>query len=514
MVDSRTQKSVKNAKTALTFYCINLILQFFSRKVFLEHLGSELLGLNTTAQNILGFLNLAELGIGTAVAYCLYKPLYEEDKITIIGITSVQGWLYRRITIIVCIGAAVLMCFFPLIFRKTDVPALYTYGSFLVLLFSSLLSYLVNYRQIVLSADQKQYKITYVTQGVKVAKVILQIILICTLSNGYVWWMVLEIIFAIVSSIILEMVINKEYPWLKPQITKGAYLRNKYPLIIKKTKQLFFHKIGSYVLTQTSPIIIYAYASLTMVAIYGNYMLIVTGLIMLVNSLLNGIGAGVGNLVAEGDKKKIKNFFWELTSLRLWMAAVICFALYMLGHSFISLWVGAEFLMPKSAFIVLIIITFIQLTRTNDIFISAYGLFEDIWAPIAEAAINLGMSALLGYFWGLTGILIGVSISLITIVCCWKPYFLYKRGFNEKVRGYFLRISKLLSLLVGVSFACNWLITDIFNLSNPSTWCEWLTEALVSVAIYSLFSLLILCGLDDASRSFSRRLIGVIIRKN
>lgn len=91
----------------------------------------------------------------------------------------------------------------------------------------------------------------------------------------------------------------------------------QYSSVITKTKQLFFHKIGSFVLTQTSPLIIYAYASLTVVAVYGNYMLIVTGVTLLVNALLNSINAGVGNLVTEGNKQNIKSVFWELTSLRM-----------------------------------------------------------------------------------------------------------------------------------------------------------------------------------------------------
>ena len=58
-------------------------------------------------------------------------------------------------------------------------------------------------------------------------------------------------------------------------------------------------------LTQTSPLVIYAYTSLTLVAMYGNYMLIVIGVTSLVNALLNSINAGVGNLVAEGNKLQI-----------------------------------------------------------------------------------------------------------------------------------------------------------------------------------------------------------------
>lgn len=77
---SRTAKSIKNAKVALFFYVINLILQFFFRKIFLEYLGAEVLGLNRTAQNSLGFLNIAELGISSAISYTLYQPLFKKDR--------------------------------------------------------------------------------------------------------------------------------------------------------------------------------------------------------------------------------------------------------------------------------------------------------------------------------------------------------------------------------------------------------------------------------------------------
>ena len=208
---SRTAKSIKNAKVALIFYFINLVLQFFSRKVFLDYLGAEVLGLNTTAQNLLGFLNLAELGIGSAISYALYKPLFQRDVKVINEIVSVQGWLYRRVAVVVIIAACVLMCFFPFIFEKAKVPLWYTYASFSVLLFSALLGYIFNYKQIVLTADQKEYKITLNIQGIKVIKVLVQIAAITYLADGYVYWLVLEFVMAIVTTVIINHVLRREY---------------------------------------------------------------------------------------------------------------------------------------------------------------------------------------------------------------------------------------------------------------------------------------------------------------
>lgn len=507
--ESRTAKSIRNVKVALLFYFLNLILQFFSRKIFLDYLGSEVLGLNTTAQNLLGFLNLAELGIGSAVAYNLYKPLFENDRNAINAIVSIQGWLYRRIAYIVIAGACILMCFFPMIFAKAQVPLWYAYGSFIVLLIAALLSYFVNYRQIVLSADQKEYKITLSVQGVKLVKVLVQILAIRFFDHGYVWWMVLEVVMAGVTSWVLDRTIKKEYPWLTPNVSEGKLLKQQYPGIITKTKQVFFHKIGGFVLTQTSPLIIYAYASLTLVAIYGNYMLIVTGVVALMNALLNSINAGVGNLVAEGNKEKIKKTYWEITILRMWLASIICFGMYLLGHSFIVLWVGRQYVMPQPAFSIMVVITFVQLTRTNDVFIAAYGLYKDIWAPLVEACLNLGLSIILGYFYGLVGILSGILISLLIIICSWKPYFLYKEGFKSPFIEYVVHYTKSVSLL-SISFVLCICVVKNFVRLVCDTYSHWLIYATVVISVYSVISLIIISVLDVSARTFIVRFWNIL----
>lgn len=119
MQESRTSKSLKNAKVSLIYYFIQLILGFFSRKIFFDYLGSEILGLNTTASNLLGFLNLAELGVSAAVSFFLYQPLYEKDYEKLNKLVSIQGWIYRRIAFFILGGSMILMLFFPIIFSKS-----------------------------------------------------------------------------------------------------------------------------------------------------------------------------------------------------------------------------------------------------------------------------------------------------------------------------------------------------------------------------------------------------------
>ena len=134
--ESRTHKSLLNAKVNLVFYFLALIVSFFSRKIFLDHLGADFIGLTGTLQNILGFLNLAELGVGASVSYALYQPIAKGDKEEISRIVSVFGCLYRYIGGFVLAAGIVVSAFFPVIFRHTIFEMGIIYFAFFSLLTS------------------------------------------------------------------------------------------------------------------------------------------------------------------------------------------------------------------------------------------------------------------------------------------------------------------------------------------------------------------------------------------
>ena len=140
MVDSnsRVGKSLLNARVNLIFYFLSLLLAFFSRKIFLDHLGTEFIGLTTTLQNLLGFLNLADLGIGASIGYVLYKPLFDKDEKKLNEIISVLGYLYNRIGIVIFGAGIILSCFLPMIFKEEAISIGVIYAVYYGFLISSL----------------------------------------------------------------------------------------------------------------------------------------------------------------------------------------------------------------------------------------------------------------------------------------------------------------------------------------------------------------------------------------
>lgn len=437
--ETRTSKSLKNAQVALIFYFLQLILGFFSRKVFFDYLGSEILGLNTTASNLLGFLNLAELGVAAAMGYFLYPPLFNKDYTTLNKLVSLQGWIYRRVAFFIIGASAILMFFFPWIFTKSPLPIWYAYLTFSVLLFSSLLGYFINYRQIVLYADQKGYKIQEYVQGSTIVKTILQILAITFLPFPFFSWLALEFVGTIATAIILNSILTKNYPWLHTNVSEGRKYLKEYPDVLKKTGQAFFHRIGFVILGQSSPLIIYGFTNLTTVALYGNYILIVSKISSLLGAVFNSTGAAIGNLVASKDRPRIVKVFWELYDSRMCISVIALLCLYHLTNPFITIWLGKEYCLSNTFLLLYIILNSISMTRTTvDNYLNAYGLYKDIWAPLAEAGLNIGFSILLGYFWGLNGIIIGILISQISIISIWKPFFLFRDGFCIQAKNYFI----------------------------------------------------------------------------
>ncbi|WP_418706291.1 lipopolysaccharide biosynthesis protein, partial [Barnesiella intestinihominis] len=377
--ESRVKKSLLNARVNLIFYFLTLILSFFSRKIFLDTLGADFVGLTGTLQNLLGFLNLAELGIGSAIGYVLYKPLFEHDEGKINEIISVFGYLYRWIGFIILGAGIALACFLPLIFPNTEFEMGIIFFAYFSFLASSLIGYFANYKQTLLGADQKNYVVTAYFQTATIIKTLIQMAS-AYYTGSYYLWVAIELTFGIIYSFILNWKINQVYPWLRSEVRQGKRLFKKYPEVMKYTKQLFVHRISAFAQFQMTPILTYAFVSLQTVAYYGNYTIITDKLNLLISNFLNSTGAGVGNLIAEGDKSKIYRVYWELMSIRFWIGGVIIFAMSQLLPSFISLWLGQQYILSDLVLYLLLIIFFINISRgATEQFLYGYGLFYDTW---------------------------------------------------------------------------------------------------------------------------------------
>ena len=504
--ESRLRKSLLNARVNLIFYILSLCVSFFSRKIFLSALGDEFMGLSGTLSNLLNFLNLAELGIGTAIGYLLYKPLFADDRQKINEIIAVFGYIYRQIGFIILGAGCVLACFLPLIYPDTPFSYGVIYFAYFSMLASSLFSYFLNYKQTLLGADQKNYVVTAYYQCMIIATTLLQMAVAYYTGNYYLW-LALGLTCSIAYTILLNWKIRQVYPWLEGKVSQGRKLFKEYPEVMKYTKQLFVHKMGGFVQFQTAPILVYFFVSLKTVAYYGNYTIIVDKITLLLKNLFQSTGASVGNLIAENDAKKILQVFWELMSIRFLIAGCVSFALWQLTEPFISLWLGERYILPHSILLLLITNSFILYTRDAvDQFINGYGLFYDTWAPITEIAINLTVSIAGGFLWGLPGILLGNITSQFLIICIWKPYFLYSKGFKLPVRQYWARYMQYLTVILLSGATCYWVYSPL-PFTPATSFFHWTLYGVIITLSYVFTCSVLLYVVSVEFRIFVHRFI-------
>lgn len=506
--ESRVKKSFLNARMNLICYMASLLVAFFTRKVFLDRLGTEFIGLTSTLQSLLGFLNLAELGVGSAIAYVLYKPIFDDDKEKINEIISVFGYIYRCIGFIILGAGIILSAFLPWVFPDTTFSWGVIYLGFYTFLSCSLLGYFVNYRMTLLSADQKNYIVTGYFQATVTSKVLLQMILAIYVQSFYLY-LAIEMLLGIVNSVILNWKINKTYPWLESDVRLGRKLFKKYPEIGKYVKQLFIHKIGSFVQFQITPFLIYSYVSLPVVALYGNYTIITQKMQGFVSGILDSTSAGVGNLISEGDKEKIYTTFKELFAVRFLVAGILTACIFHLCNPFISVWLGDEY--PLSSLILLMISLqfFLAVLRgVTDQFLFGYGLFYDVWAPAVESVIFIVAAMIGGSVWGLPGVLCGPLVSIIAIVYIWKPYFLFHKGFKKSAFYYLkLFVIHLAGILIAY-WGAEFLFQKIYSRVSLSTsWINWISGALLYTSFMTVFSAILFYLLSSGFRSFIYRFI-------
>lgn len=507
---SRIEMSFKNAKVNTICYFASLVVAFFTRKVLLDNLGAEFIGFSGTLYSILSFLNLAELGVGVAIGYVLYKPIFDDNKEQINEIISVLGYVYRIIGFVILGAGLVVSIFIPLIFPDTSFSWGIIYCGYYAYLAAALLGYFVNYKMNLLAADQKNYVITGYFQLTLNVKIVLQMLL-AYLTHSFIIYILLELLTGIVNSIIIQIKVRKIYPWLDSNIKQGRNLLKKYPEIFTYVKQLFIHKLGGFAQLQLTPLLIYSYVSLPIVALYSNYTIITQRMSNLVGSVLDlGIGASVGNLISEGDQDKIYKTYQELLSFRFFMISVVAICLYKLINPFIAVWLGAEYVLPQVVMMMVVAIFVLTSMRgTTDQFINGYGLFYDIWAPLTEVAIFVAASMIGGRVWGLPGVLLGPICSLLIIVHIWKPIFLYKCGFHKLVFHYVGVVTYNVMLIGGAIFLSEALQNIIpMRVDASEGWIEWIEMAIYVFTIQTICSLIIfmICS------SNYRRLVYTLVR--
>ena len=465
---TRSKNSIKNATIALFYYFLSNIFAFVMKTFLVRNIGMEYAGLNSLVTNLIGMLNIAELGLSTAVGYSLYKPLAENDHQKINEILCLYKYLYRIIAVVIAVIGIIITIFISSFTNTVEVSYTEVRISFLLYLIATVLSYLLTFLNVLPSADQRNYIVVKIQNNGKIIKDIFQLASIVVFKNFYIW-LIIEIIASIAIYIYTNIKIRKMYKWYqKQERLTFKELVKKYKDIVKRTRDLLFHKIGGIIVYQTDSILISKFDTLIGVGTYASYMTIYTLITGVIEQAFMGITASIGNLIIEKKEKEVYKIWKEMYVIMLFITALFGFLFYKLANPFITIWLDEQYLLSLPIVFAISINTMFRIIKNPiDKFKEAYGIFWDVYAPIVESVVNLIFSIILALKYGIIGVVIGTIISNTVITFIWKPYVIFKHIFKEKLIKFFaINIKYIAIAIIGVIISSFIMKITAFQIAN------------------------------------------------
>ena len=457
----RTKNVMRNIGINILTQIVITVLGFLSRKVFIDNLGTEYLGINGLLYNVISMLSLVEGGIGTSIIFNLYKPLADDDRPRIIALVQLYKKLYGILAIVILFLSICLYPFLGLLMRDyTGVP--YLTLIYFIFVAKNMISYLNAHRWSLINADQKGYVLARYNLIFNIVTTLSKIAILYYTKN-YVLYLLIEAGIFVVQNIWNGRIVNNKYPYIN---TREKYYVEKQVKenLITNVKAIFLHNIGSYCVFGTDNILISALVSIQAVGFYSNYTLVINQLSTVVKQVLEGISQSVGNLIATESKEKSYKIFKVVYLINFWIYSFAAIFLYNLLEPFIGWCFGKDMILNKLVLVISIANFYLTGLRSSvNIFKTKAGIFkEDKYVPLIESFINLSVSIILAKYLGLAGILIGTAISTISLPLWVQPKLVYNKVFNMSVAEYFKKycIYLILTIIVGAitTFTCNILV--------------------------------------------------------
>ncbi|WP_318505180.1 hypothetical protein [Bacillus sp. T3] len=457
----RTKHSIKNIYIGLLSQIILVLLGFVSRKIFVDNLGVDYLGINGLLTNVLSVMALVESGIGISIVYNLYKPLADGENNKIIALIQLYKKAYA---ILALITLGISICLFPFLGVLMKDGGNIENLTIIYFLFvaKNMISYLNAHKWSLINADQRGYVIAKVNLIFQVITMIARIIILLV-TKSYILYLIIELTLFLLQTIYNGDIVNKRYPYI---LTKEKYSIDSVTKenMVKNIKAMFLQNIGAFLVFGTDNLLISSFISIATVGLYANYTMITQQMSALAKPLLGGIGESVGNLIATENNEKSYSIFKVSFLVNFWIYSLCVIFLFNLLQPFISWWLGREYLLDQLSFIIILVNFYLTGMRSAiATFKNKAGLFvQDKYAPIIEGLINLISSLILVKFFGLAGILMGTTLSTILTVFWTQPLIVYRNVFKVPVYSYFLKYGSYLGLTLFVcyvtSLICNFLV--------------------------------------------------------
>ncbi len=506
MAGSRTGNSIKNSLFALCEQGIYTVMSFICRTVFINCLGRTYLGFSGLFSDVLTLLSLAEMGVGTAITYFMYKPAAQKDYKKLGALFG----LYKKIYLTIGPAMTIVgLCFTPFLeYIISDIPDIPELPLIYILyLLNTTGSYFFAYKKSILITDQRNYIASTIYVITVSLMNIIQIVVLLLFRN-FIAYLLVQLIFTLANNIAVSVYVDKHYPEII-KYSKEKLQKEEQNSIFDNIKAMFMSRVSSAVVTSTDNLLISTFVSTVTLGLYSNYTLFVTMLRTVTSKIFEALHGSVGNLIATEDSKKTYDVFEKMWFVNFWIIGFSSSALFVLVNPFITLWVGESYLLGGEVVLIICLNMYMRLMRNTFItFTDTFGLFKELKKKcICEAIINLVVSLVFvaGYNMGIFGVLLGTFISNLLTNFWYEPYLLYVKKFKAPYMKYYVNFIKYFVVMIvgcAASFAfCNYIIL-------MEGWIGFILKVISCIVIINGLYVIVFCRTKEF-----KALIGIVKTK-
>lgn len=428
----RTKNAGRNIFYGVILKIYQIAVPFLMRTAMIYLMGAQYLGLNSLFSSILQVLNLAELGVGSAMVYSMYKPIAEDDTDTICALMALYRKYYRIIGAIILFAGGVITPFVPRLIKMDTVPSdVNVYILYLLNLGATVISYwLFAYKNCLLSAFQRNDISSKISMVSSTITYVLQFSIIYFWRNFYAYTVIVLLV-GIVNNLITAVVVNRMYPTFH---AKGKLNAEMVTDINHRVRDLFTSKIGTVVYDSADTLVISAFLGMSTLAVYQNYYFILSSISGVVSMIFGACTAGIGNSLVVETKDKNFGDLNKFTFIICGIGGFCSACLLCLYQPFMELWVGKELMLDISVVVCFVIYFYIrQINSLLNLYKDASGMWhEDRYRPLVAALTNLVMNIILVRFIGIYGVILSTVLAILVVGEPWLLRNLFSCIFERK----------------------------------------------------------------------------------
>lgn len=453
--NSRIVNTSRNMFFALLSQIVSIGLNLISRAIFVRVLAAEYVGLSGLFTNILGLLAMAELGVGSAITYSLYKPIKENDYDKIRSLMKLYKQLYIIIgSFIFVVGCSLTPFIDEFIKERPNVPHLELI--FMLFVLQSSISYFFSYKTQYLSATQNDYILQKFRIYFTGSQICTQIVYLFVFRE-YLGFLIIGILFQFLNNVVASNYVSRKFLYLKGE--SKPLNKNDILEIKKNVFALFLYKVAQRLSSTIDTIILSRFVGIYEVAIYFNYHLILDYSDVFFTQIIGKITPSLGNLMVGDDNKAKLKIFNTLQSIHYFLGTYLAVCLLVLFNPFIKLWLGENYCFSQDIVVALALsATITNYQRPCSLVRDAAGLFwYGRYRPVASALINVILSIVLVREMGTIGVVVGTILSKLLTYTWYDPYIVFKYAIKGSLKKYFFKYFCNCCYLLCLTLVCSYL---------------------------------------------------------